>query len=355
MKIQVGGGAPRAGQGVPKVCVWCVAPGLCPSPRPAPPARAAPPPRPAAQYPGVARSIESDVDNLMRLINVANLLPKGLYVENAGGRRGQAPGVGHGWAGSRASRAASGPLCLVIPAAAAAGAWPGGALSATQEVSGCRGAPARSARCQARAAHGVRLLVRAAEPAALQGAHRGRPRHRAGEGVAAHSAAGSAACRCTAHACPPHRDHPLTPQLVRAAWVPRRWCAARVTPPLASPHPPAHPPSLPPAALPCARRGAGAVHPAGADQRVGARRAHRQGGRWVPMGRCRMGVGPLRRLKARACPPDMQQLLARPSRERCSVLLGCAEARRLGRPCPHPHPTPTPPPPHFTPRARWRA
>lgn len=35
------------------------------------------------QYPGVARSIESDVDNLMRLISVANLLPKGLYVENA--------------------------------------------------------------------------------------------------------------------------------------------------------------------------------------------------------------------------------------------------------------------------------
>ncbi|EFN54887.1 hypothetical protein CHLNCDRAFT_24033, partial [Chlorella variabilis] len=35
------------------------------------------------QYPGVARSIESDVDNLMRLISVANVLPRGLYVENA--------------------------------------------------------------------------------------------------------------------------------------------------------------------------------------------------------------------------------------------------------------------------------
>ncbi|KAG7673327.1 hypothetical protein Ndes2526B_g03232 [Nannochloris sp. 'desiccata'] len=35
------------------------------------------------QYPGVAKSIESDVDNLMRLISVANLLPRGLYVENA--------------------------------------------------------------------------------------------------------------------------------------------------------------------------------------------------------------------------------------------------------------------------------
>jgi aarF domain-containing kinase len=35
------------------------------------------------QYPGVAQSIESDVDNLMRLISVANMLPKGLYIENA--------------------------------------------------------------------------------------------------------------------------------------------------------------------------------------------------------------------------------------------------------------------------------
>ena len=35
------------------------------------------------QYPGVARSIESDVDNLMRLIAVANVLPRGLFVENA--------------------------------------------------------------------------------------------------------------------------------------------------------------------------------------------------------------------------------------------------------------------------------
>ena len=35
------------------------------------------------QYPGVARSIESDVDNLMRIISIANILPKGLYVESA--------------------------------------------------------------------------------------------------------------------------------------------------------------------------------------------------------------------------------------------------------------------------------
>ena len=35
------------------------------------------------QYPGVARSIESDVDNLMRIINLASLLPKGLFVEQA--------------------------------------------------------------------------------------------------------------------------------------------------------------------------------------------------------------------------------------------------------------------------------
>ena len=31
----------------------------------------------------MARSIESDVDNLMRLISVANVLPKGLYVDQA--------------------------------------------------------------------------------------------------------------------------------------------------------------------------------------------------------------------------------------------------------------------------------
>ena len=35
------------------------------------------------QYPGVARSISSDVDNLMRIISIANVLPKGLYVEQA--------------------------------------------------------------------------------------------------------------------------------------------------------------------------------------------------------------------------------------------------------------------------------
>ena len=35
------------------------------------------------QYPGVARSIGSDVDNLLRVISLANVLPKGLYVEAA--------------------------------------------------------------------------------------------------------------------------------------------------------------------------------------------------------------------------------------------------------------------------------
>lgn len=34
------------------------------------------------QYPGVAESIISDIDNLMSILNVANLLPKGMYVEN---------------------------------------------------------------------------------------------------------------------------------------------------------------------------------------------------------------------------------------------------------------------------------
>ena len=34
------------------------------------------------QYPGVARSIQSDIDNLMSVMNVTQLLPKGMYVEN---------------------------------------------------------------------------------------------------------------------------------------------------------------------------------------------------------------------------------------------------------------------------------
>ena len=48
------------------------------------------------QYPGVARSIESDVDNLMRLIAVANVLPRGMYVENAVKVRGRGWGC-LGW------------------------------------------------------------------------------------------------------------------------------------------------------------------------------------------------------------------------------------------------------------------
>jgi len=35
------------------------------------------------QYPGVARSIESDVDNLMRLVRLTDALPRGLYVDSA--------------------------------------------------------------------------------------------------------------------------------------------------------------------------------------------------------------------------------------------------------------------------------
>lgn len=34
------------------------------------------------QYPGVAQSIQSDIDNLMSILNIANLLPKGMYIEN---------------------------------------------------------------------------------------------------------------------------------------------------------------------------------------------------------------------------------------------------------------------------------
>lgn len=35
------------------------------------------------QYPGVARSIESDIQNLMRLVQIGNILPPGLYAQNA--------------------------------------------------------------------------------------------------------------------------------------------------------------------------------------------------------------------------------------------------------------------------------
>ncbi|XP_064622079.1 atypical kinase COQ8B, mitochondrial-like [Lineus longissimus] len=35
------------------------------------------------QYPGVAASIDSDIDNLMSVMSVSNILPKGLYVESA--------------------------------------------------------------------------------------------------------------------------------------------------------------------------------------------------------------------------------------------------------------------------------
>lgn len=34
------------------------------------------------QYPGVAQSIQSDIDNLMSILNVAQILPKGMYAEN---------------------------------------------------------------------------------------------------------------------------------------------------------------------------------------------------------------------------------------------------------------------------------
>lgn len=35
------------------------------------------------QYPGVGRSIHSDIDNLMRMMRVANVFPRGLYIEQA--------------------------------------------------------------------------------------------------------------------------------------------------------------------------------------------------------------------------------------------------------------------------------
>jgi aarF domain-containing kinase len=35
------------------------------------------------QYPGVAASVEADVDNLLRMVSVANIFPKGMYLESA--------------------------------------------------------------------------------------------------------------------------------------------------------------------------------------------------------------------------------------------------------------------------------
>lgn len=35
------------------------------------------------QYPGVSESIESDVDNLLRLMKYMNVFPKGMYLEQA--------------------------------------------------------------------------------------------------------------------------------------------------------------------------------------------------------------------------------------------------------------------------------
>lgn len=35
------------------------------------------------QYPGVANSIDSDIDNVKRLLNYTNLIPKGLYLDQA--------------------------------------------------------------------------------------------------------------------------------------------------------------------------------------------------------------------------------------------------------------------------------
>lgn len=35
------------------------------------------------QYPGVANSIESDIENVRRLLEYTNLIPKGLFLERA--------------------------------------------------------------------------------------------------------------------------------------------------------------------------------------------------------------------------------------------------------------------------------
>lgn len=40
------------------------------------------------QYPGVAQSINSDVNNLMTVLNMSNMLPEGLRLLLGKGRRG---------------------------------------------------------------------------------------------------------------------------------------------------------------------------------------------------------------------------------------------------------------------------
>ena len=37
---------------------------------------------PSTQYPGVAQSINSDIDNLMGVLKVWNILPEGLFVDD---------------------------------------------------------------------------------------------------------------------------------------------------------------------------------------------------------------------------------------------------------------------------------
>lgn len=164
-------------------------------------------PAPSRQYPGVSRSIVSDINNVMRLISVANLLPKGLYVENAGAVAGWVAG----WRAVHLYRA-WGEAC------------PRGARSpAPRRLAHPPSCPAPSTHgCsqggQARAAPRVRLPIRAAEPAALQGARGWGRLHVAGtketsggwQSVAGPPAAVAAAAAATSHASSFPLD--LTPQ-----------------------------------------------------------------------------------------------------------------------------------------------
>jgi aarF domain-containing kinase len=34
------------------------------------------------QYPGVAEGIDSDIDNLLTVLNIGRIMPKGMYLEN---------------------------------------------------------------------------------------------------------------------------------------------------------------------------------------------------------------------------------------------------------------------------------
>lgn len=121
---------------------------------PAGPCSECPVPPCSLQYPGVAQSINSDVNNLMTVLNMSNMLPEGLRLLLGKGRRGVGWGadLGSPWPPSQPP-----PLPRPVPRApdrrAAAGAGPrvrlpaGGRLRPQVQVRLQPRALARCSRC----------------------------------------------------------------------------------------------------------------------------------------------------------------------------------------------------------------